>query len=819
VDLLTFLSVGFCSLSLANSRTSPPLRYTPTIDVAQYALHQGDARSANLVEGFIPLYQSASNAISFADIRFYNPNGTPLKWNADLGFRYLFHKNTQLFGLYAGYDRYKSETSNYYNQANLGIEYWYKKLFLGANGYLPFGTTSYDNDSFNSAFLVSTGTSYRYNIAFAAGKERALPGGDAEIGYDITHHLTVYAGGYYFDHSDVSSISGPKLRATYTFYRAKAHRLLRVFDRIRLEGLISYDSTRGTSWLAGLRFSFGLLKDSNPTTGLARHMVDPIRRDLNVINEGYTNPSSELYRIDGEVAQIDIVSDTSGRTMEDAIDDEDVHVIGVRDSQDITGTLTLGDRDLVITGAKFDFETNGSSYTVSGVGQNGTLTYDTVSLNLFDLEDSDGTHTVTLERLTIEGADEAGFALQTDGNAFGQMIVDHVTSNTPFDFILTDTDATGAVTFTHNELDLVDSEAVDANVGNFAGVIFFADTDALQLDVSNFSNNSISIIGRTVDSDPVMGLFTEGISTNPLNFTHDISKNTIMVNENGDDGYSWYLAPGTLVVGGNVNGNTFMSSENGAIGYGWYITSSITIGGNVSGNTITASDNTGNGYGWWLLSSMTIEGNISDNTFRTLTNVDGIGWWLFSTFQVNGNITGNAITSSGNTDDGYGWWMLSTATIDGNISGNTITTSDNTDLGYGWYISGGTTTVGGNVRSNTFTSSNSTTSDGIGWLIESDTTIGGTVSTNHFISSGNVGDDRGISIETSVGADVVIFEQAVRGNMLRMNGSLSGDYGFYLDASGGGTIDFDGNSAESELISSNNDAGLFSGGGDINYNG
>ncbi len=81
-----------------------------------------------------------------------------------------------------------------------------------------------------------------------------MPGGDAEIGFDLTRNLTIYGGGYYFNHSAIKSIVGPKFRATYTFYRPTTGRLLKLFDRIRLEGLISHDSVIGTSWLAGIRF-------------------------------------------------------------------------------------------------------------------------------------------------------------------------------------------------------------------------------------------------------------------------------------------------------------------------------------------------------------------------------------------------------------------------------------------------------------------------------------------------------------------------------------------------------------------------------------
>jgi len=159
----------------------------PTIDVAQYALHQGDARSSNLIEGFIPLYPRGPQNLIFTDIRFYNPNGTPIEGNIDLGFRRLFHQSERLFGFYAGYDRYRSETKRYYNQANAGLEFWVNKLFLGGNVYLPFGTKTYDNDAVNLAYLVPTGTSYRYNIAYEQGKERVIPGGGMRKWGMISH--------------------------------------------------------------------------------------------------------------------------------------------------------------------------------------------------------------------------------------------------------------------------------------------------------------------------------------------------------------------------------------------------------------------------------------------------------------------------------------------------------------------------------------------------------------------------------------------------------------------------------------------------------
>jgi len=147
--ILILFYTGFCSLSLAsvlpknhshcnnnkylycsdknndtpvNPVRTYAFRYRPVFDFAQYMLHEGDARSANLIEGFFPLYQQPLNTLSFADIRLYNPNGRPIEINLDVGLRQLYHQNKRLFGLYAGYDRYRSNTKNYYNQANAGID-------------------------------------------------------------------------------------------------------------------------------------------------------------------------------------------------------------------------------------------------------------------------------------------------------------------------------------------------------------------------------------------------------------------------------------------------------------------------------------------------------------------------------------------------------------------------------------------------------------------------------------------------------------------------------------------------------------------------
>jgi len=96
---------------------------------------------------------------------------------------------------------------------------------------------------------------------------------------------------------DTGSMSGPKLRANYTWYSKPHRRLLGVFDRIALEAQITYDHIRKTDWYTGVRFSINLGR--NATHQLSRqeqHLVDTIRRDINIIDREYTEPNPQLLK-------------------------------------------------------------------------------------------------------------------------------------------------------------------------------------------------------------------------------------------------------------------------------------------------------------------------------------------------------------------------------------------------------------------------------------------------------------------------------------------------------------------------------------------
>jgi hypothetical protein len=796
-------------------------KYRTTIDIAQYTLHQGDSRSANLVEGFIPLYQSSPNLLSFADIRFYNPNGAPMEGNVDLGIRRLFQQSHSLAGLYAGYDRYRSQTKRYYSQLNAGVEFWLKRFFVGGNVYVPFGTTVYDNDAVNQAYLVPTTTSYRYNIAYAQGKERAMPGADAEVGVDINHGLTAYAGGYYFDHTDARRITGPKLRATYTFYRSYSHWFLNIFDRIRLEGLLSHDSVRGTSWMAGIRFRFGLSKHTNPSTGLARHMTDPIRRDLNVVSENF-NATAEFYKIDGRKARIDLISNTSGRDIDTAVSASSnaADIIGIRSNQTASNPLTLGARALTITGGNYEFSVNDHPYTVINLGYSGVLNAPS-SNNLFDVS-SDAN--ITLEHLTTV-TDANALTLQNQGDSFGTLTIKDLTSNAAFDFALTASNATGNLQFTNNSL-VIDPTTTDANVSSeYAAVILTTNDNSQQLTVNAFRGNDITVSNLTTSGVKINGIYIEGNSAaSPIQFTHNFIDNTISMQSNTftggtsvpniscissgntiwrknfnsnrlslklntvDTGFinGWFFMDNsTNTINGNIRNNLFETNQNDGFSTGWISinTSTITINGDIISNTLTENQNDDSGIGWVFAntSTVTINGNILNNDFTENKNFNSVGW-LFtsnSSVTINGHISNNTFMQNENDSLAYGWSVENGGTniINGNISKNRFIENKNAATGAGWIVQdNGTATINGNIVNNSFTTNENL--NGVDWGFETNATvtIDGIINGNTFTQKQNDSNALGWLFRDS---STIAIQGSINGNKFTQNGN--GDISYIWD--------------------------------------
>jgi hypothetical protein len=831
--------------------------YIPTFSFAQYALHEADRRSANLLEGFIPFAQNL-NSVVFVNLRYYNPNGTPVEYNGDFGFRHLFHKNQRLLGLYTGFDRYRSDTENYFSQVHGGFEYWMKQLFWGGNIYIPVGATADNFSSLNNAYLIPTSTSYRYNIGFEEGKERALPGVDMELGYDITHGLTVYAGGYYFGHNGVKSITGPKARMTYTLYHRPHHRLLGLFDRIRLEGLLSHDAVRGTNWYAGLRASITLTKLTNSTQGLTRHMSDPLRRDLNVINSGYTEPR-RLYKIDGRLARVDLVDGVNGRTIDAAVagTDTTADIIGVIGSHTPNDVLDLGSRNLTITGGDFSFEVAGQPYVVTLLGNDGKLTFS--GQTLFDINNSTS-RTTAIENLTVDNTDNSYLFLEnTSGNSFGHLNVEHVMSNAPMQLYLlaSNSNATGNLKFSNNTISLISSTAYDHNsLMNGLALILNSTTPGQLMTVSAFSNNTISVIHT--DTTPLANAVylgsVDSSAEGEIRFSNGIQNNKIILQTAATGGTpvagALFNTNVTTDVVGDISGNRIIKQNSSGAGDAWCQDGDLFVSGNITGNTIKSNHNTGSplplglGIGWRQGGALTIMGNVSNNIFESSNNeFYGAGWYQFDSINIERNIFGdvreNQFITSDNGTAGYGWLIQQgdSLIIHGSVRRNTFTVKNNQDTGYGIHtlflpnrdIS---ISIGKNFSFNQFIISGNDAGDnqaygnvavvlGIGNLSSStQSMVTGNVTGNVITIDDNATNpthvNDGFLVTVPDASKEFIFEQAVTNNSITITGGSSMNNGFDLNPNSElGTIDFRGNTSETQLSKVNGNAVVNLGSGTI----
>jgi hypothetical protein len=396
-----------------------PYAYLPRIDFGAYRLNGSNANTATVLETLVPLYQRP-NILTFSDLRYYNQPGAPWEGNVAFGVRGL-NANHKIFGVYGSLDRFRSQSKRYFSQAMIGFELWFNRLFLGGNGYIAINPKAYSANAFNTASLVPTSTSDIYNIIYANGSEQILPGVDALLGYDFTNHLTIYGGGYYFHKTDVPTVFGPKLRATYTWYSRSRSRLFGIFDRIRLEAQMTHDNVRKTDWYVGIRVGINLGHNRSTLTRLQQHMVDMIRRDENVIDVQYTetqsnfltNAAGSKVTVGLPTSYADFATEAEGTTGVDIIGVNGILTAASGDTQSLDIV-----RDLVINGGTYSFAVFGRPYSVV-MGNEGEISVENSSDYLLNVQSSSN---IDLEQMTFEN--KAGPVLQTESSSTGALTID-----------------------------------------------------------------------------------------------------------------------------------------------------------------------------------------------------------------------------------------------------------------------------------------------------------------------------------------------------------------------------------------------------------
>ncbi|MBU0744530.1 MAG: inverse autotransporter beta domain-containing protein [Gammaproteobacteria bacterium] len=304
------------------------------------------AKAASGADLFVPIWQQPTQ-LFFTHLRVYDRTGKPFEGNAHLGYRHLVPEKEHLYGIYGAFDRKRTDFGNYFNQLTFGVEGWFRNLFVGGNYYQPIGSSS--------RFVSITDESAEFdriqnNIWLTTNKqyERAMSGGDAEVGYEFVKGIVGYVGGYYFGAKGVDTVCGPKARVTYDWSLEDGKRIAGIFDKLGLEIGAQKDKPRGTTYYVSANIRIGLLPNRNGNLqGVARHMVDLVRRDVDIMSGTATEQSKDVIRDeDGRPIKIvEIVGDDDGDSkgviksddLHNAVSDPNVHIVSVKGHIDDVG--------------------------------------------------------------------------------------------------------------------------------------------------------------------------------------------------------------------------------------------------------------------------------------------------------------------------------------------------------------------------------------------------------------------------------------------------------------------------------------------------
>ncbi len=282
-----------------SEKYSSSAEYLPYVQVggARFFNTRSFDSSALGIDLFLPIWQTPTQLV-FTDVSFYDRTGKPFEGNVHLGYRHLLPEKQQLYGIYAAFDRKRTQRGNYFNQLTFGAECWLDKIFLGGNFYQPIGNKS-------KLSSIDSGGIYNQewnNFMLTKNKkyENVMQGVDAEIGYEFIKGLVGYVGGYYFRAQDVATVYGPKAELTCDLSLDNGKRVLWVFDKVGLEVGVQHDKVRGTTTYFSVNFKVGLSRDKQSNLqGVARHMIDLVRRDVDVVVGEAVKKETKIYKEGG----------------------------------------------------------------------------------------------------------------------------------------------------------------------------------------------------------------------------------------------------------------------------------------------------------------------------------------------------------------------------------------------------------------------------------------------------------------------------------------------------------------------------------------
>lgn len=509
---------------LAQTDATP--KWGPHIDLEA---KPGTKRSLGEADLFIPVAQSADTLL-FANLRPRMDDNDSNEGNYGLGLRHMLESGWNL-GAYGYFDRRRTEYDNHFNQVTLGVEALSQDWDLRANYYAPVGRRSHNVDSLNTAEVSGT------TVVFRGGEERSMAGFDAEVGWRVPlfdagadRQFRIFGGAYHFSDSGVDDITGPRLRAEFTFDSVP---YLWEGSRFSLGAEWQHDDPRGSQGFLTARLRIPLQVYGRPAstlTPMERRMADPIVRDIDVVSQAgqFSAPETTSQLANGGSFTVLNSASTSGANLATAVTNagadstvllsgtfQTTGTVSLATGQTLTGAVTVrsaaGRLATVSTGATINASNLASTVQVNA---GGTLSNLTVT-NAFSggiggraVAVADGSTNVTIANNTIT-------ATQSDTNAGIALGIGQNTSVTVRGNTLTATGSGTATTMTALGANLtnttltVTNNTISASGGGTANNIVWV---AGGTTINAGSTGNIRRLGDCEGTSPASGSvgFTDG---------------------------------------------------------------------------------------------------------------------------------------------------------------------------------------------------------------------------------------------------------------------------------------------------------------------
>lgn len=324
----------------------------------------GSTRSLGEADLFLPLAQNDRTLI-FANLRGRFDDNSSREGNLGIGWRQMQESGWN-FGLYGYFDRRRSDSGNYYNQATLGAEALGRNWDFRANGYLPVGTRVRTLGSTGGTTTAAiSGTEIQVTTsAIWTREERSLKGFDAEVGwrtplfdYEARRQLRLFVGGYHFSDAGVT-VEGPRIRAELAMEELP---WFNKESRLFLGAEAQHDNARGDQSFLSIRLRIPLGKTSmrpSPLNAQERRMTAPVMRDVDIVTQ------------DRSVLSTPAVVETATQTT----DGQTITVLDSATTSDLNAALaTAGADSTVLLSGTFNLANNttislASGQTVMGTG-------------------------------------------------------------------------------------------------------------------------------------------------------------------------------------------------------------------------------------------------------------------------------------------------------------------------------------------------------------------------------------------------------------------------------------------------------------------